>query len=112
MMQVTPKSEEQVQPVVLPSGEYDAFTRTATDKVSKSGNDMIELLLNVWGHNGTETIVFDYILDAMALKLRHFCVAAGIEDAYNAGELTAELCEHHNLRVRLKVDEGNGEWPR
>ena len=110
-MQVTPKSEE-VQPLVLPAGEYDAFTRSAKDKVSKSDNEMIELVLSVWDGQGNETMVFDYLLDAMPLKLRHFCVAVGIEDAYNAGELTAELCQEHNVRVKLKIEESRGEWPR
>lgn len=111
-MQVTPKTEEQVQPLVLPAGEYDAFTRTAKDKVSKSDNEMIELMLSVWDGQGNETMVFDYLLDAMPLKLRHFCIAAGIEEAYQAGELTAELCQEHNVRVKLKIDEGSGAWPR
>ena len=111
-MQVTPKTEDQVQPCVLPAGEYDAFTRTAKDKVSKSDNEMIELMLSVWDGQGNETMVFDYLLDAMPLKLRHFCIAAGIEEAYQAGELTAELCQEHNVRVKLKIDEGSSAWPR
>lgn len=111
-MQVTPKTEDQVQPLVLPAGEYDAFVHAAIDKVSKSDNEMIELMLDVWDENGNKTMVFDYLLDAMPLKLRHFCVAAGIEEAYEAGNLTAELCKDHNVRVKLKIDEGTGEWPR
>ena len=69
-MQVTPKTEEQVQPLVLPAGEYDAFTRTAKDKVSKSDNEMIELMLSVWDGQGNETMVFDYLLDAMTTSHR------------------------------------------
>ena len=111
-MRFTPKSEDEAQPPVLPSGEYDALVGTATDKVSKSDNDMIELVLTVWDHDGNETKVFDYLLEKIPLKLRHFCIAAGIEDAYNAGELTAELCQGHNVCVKLKIDEGKGEWPR
>lgn len=111
-MQVTPKTEDQVQPLVLPPGEYDAFVHLATDEVSKLNNEMIKLMLDVWDDAGNKTMVFDYLLDAMPLKLRHFCVAAGIEEAYDAGELTAELCKDHNVRVKLKIDEGTGEWPR
>ena len=111
-MKFTPKNEDEVQPLILPAGEYDAFAREAKDKVSKSNNEMIELRLSVWDGQGNETVVYDYLLDAMPLKLRHFCVAAGIEEAYEAGELTAELCQEHNVRVKLKIDEGTGEWPR
>ena len=111
-MKFTPKNEDELRPPVLAPGEYDALVKTATDEVSKSQNEMIKLMLVVWDNDGESTAVFDYLLDAMPVKLRHFCVAAGIEKAYDAGELTADLCQEQNVRVKLKIEEGNGEWPR
>ncbi|MCH8852821.1 MAG: hypothetical protein IID41_09255 [Planctomycetes bacterium] len=111
-MEVTPKSEAEVQPQVLASGIYDAFVRTAKDQISKADNDMIELKLAVSDRQGNQVIVTDYLLDAMEFKLRHFCFAAGLGDAYNAGELTAELCQEQNVRVKLRIEGGNGEYLR
>ena len=64
-MEVTPKTEEEVRPQVLPAGVYDAVVRTAKDQISRAGNEMIELTLAVWGRDENQTVVFDYLLDAM-----------------------------------------------
>lgn len=111
-MDVTTKTEAEIQPTVLLPGVYDAAVRATADKISKAGNDMIELSLAVWGNDGDQSVVFDYLLDAMKYKLRHFCFAVGLDEAYNSGELTAEMCQGHEVRVSLRIDAGNGEWPR
>ncbi|MCH8853999.1 MAG: hypothetical protein IID41_15320 [Planctomycetes bacterium] len=115
-MEVTPKTEEEVQPQVLEPGNYDAFVRTAEDGVSKAGNTMITLHLAAWDNKGNDVKLTDWLTNGMSQfadrKLRHFCVAAGLQDPYNAGELTAELCQEQNLRVRLRIEEENGEYLR
>jgi hypothetical protein len=104
-MRVTPKSEEECKSSELLSpGEYDAEVMTAEEKQSKSGNDMIAMRLKVYGDNGAEASVFDYLLDAVAYKVRHFAEAAGMIDAYERGELYAEDLVGKVVRVKLKIE--------
>lgn len=109
-MKVTPKTDAELLPKLLPEGEYEAFVREAKDKVSKSGNDMIEIMLCIHDEDGTPTFVFDYLLDEMPTKLKHFVASTELLDAYNAEELTAEVCKQHNVRVKLRIEEAKNGW--
>lgn len=107
-MQFTPRTEEECDTrTLLPNGEYDATVLEASDEKSKaSGNDQIHLLLLVKADDGQQNRVHDYLLEAMAGKLRHFCAAAGLMSEYEAGTLTAADCSGQDVRVRLGVEKG------
>lgn len=107
-MRFTPFSKEDAEKArstLLPAGRYDALVRKATEKVSKSGNDMLELEVEVF-HDEGSMIVFDYLLstEKMIWRLRHFCEAAGLLDKYDTGTLTAEDCVDINIAVELEHD--------
>lgn len=111
-MRVTPKTDEELNPLLMP-GEYDAEVYQAEEKTSQKGNEMIELRLKVYHDVGT-IILRDWLLDSntiSASKLKRFCESAGLLDLYAAGELVAESCVGAAVRVRLtiKADPQYGE---
>lgn len=92
-MQFTPKSESELQQsLLLEAGLYPFQVMHAEDAISKSGNEMIKLTLKVWNKDGSERVIYDYLLEAMAFKLRHFCASAGLIGNYEAGNLKAADC--------------------
>lgn len=112
-MQFTPKTEEEVDTrVLLPAGEYDAAVTQASDEISKSkGTEQIHLVLRVTDDDGHTNVVHDYLLEAMPGKLRHFCVATGMEAEYESGELSAAHCSGMDVRVRLGIEKGKDPYP-
>jgi hypothetical protein len=93
---------------VIPAGTYDAVVKKATDEVSKSGNDMIKLILTVYTPAGITVDVFDYLVfsDAVLYKVKHFCESAGIDFA--KGELEGGECVEKNVKVKLAIDSQEG----
>lgn len=114
-MRFTPVSEEEAATVnVFPKGEYEAVVKNAVEKTSKSsGNPMFEVDLTVYGPDGKERNVRDYLVctDTGQAKIQRFCKAAGQWDAYQAGELCADTFKDASVRVKLKIDMGDGEFP-
>lgn len=113
-MRVTPKSDEEIekeQEKFRPlKGVFDFEVIEASEGISKAGNDMIKLTLGVWRPDGSQLFVYDYLLDAMAFKVKHFCEAVGLTDRYEAGDLVAFDCKGKGGRVELKIekdDKGN-----
>jgi hypothetical protein len=113
-MRFNPKTEEEVQSMnLLEPGTYQFQVIDASNEKSKSGNDMIKLTLNVWGKDGSSHHIYDYLLEALAYKLRHFCSNTGLISRYERGELTAEDCLGKEGAVKIEIQEGklkeNGE---
>jgi|DEB0MinimDraft_6_1074348.scaffolds.fasta_scaffold02419_12 hypothetical protein len=92
-MQFTPKKEEELGFNVFPAGTYPFQVTSAEDKVSKSGNEMIELKLYASSSDGSTTVVRDWLLEAMAAKLRHFCYGTGLGETYMNGSIDASFCQ-------------------
>jgi len=102
--------DELIQSSLLPAGIYPFEVMMAADKISKTGNEMIELKLNVFGEN-QETHVFDYLLEKMAFKLRHFAEATGLIGEYERGKLEALSCLNKSGYAKIGIDKGNGNFP-
>jgi hypothetical protein len=115
-MQFTPKTDKEIQKenerLLLPVRKepYPAIVRTAVDKTSKSGNEMIEIKLEVFADDGSSRFVTDYLMEAMMHKLLHFAEATGSEDKYTAGALSADDCEGKELFVKIGIDPANGNF--
>jgi hypothetical protein len=112
-MKFTPKSDKEIEEDgLLPKGTYDYEIIEATDKTSKSGNDMIELkLLFFHGESGSRTIR-DYLLEAMAGKLKHFCVSHRLIREYDNGTLRAEACVGLSGRALVGIEKDkSGKYP-
>lgn len=112
-MKFTPKTEAEVSAFELfPVGEYDFDVIKAADVVSSKGNEMIKLELDIYAANGNKTRVFDYLLEALAYKLKHFCDCVGLSKAYEEGKLNAEMCMGKAGRCKLGIQKDkNGEYP-
>ena len=88
---------------VFPKDEYEFKVVWAREKISKKNNEMIEIVLHVY--NNDKTIkVYDYLLEAMAFKIQHFCETTGLENAYADGILTAKMCVGRTGRCLIKVE--------
>lgn len=102
-MRVTPKTDEELNPLLMP-GEYDAEVYQAEEKTSSKGNEMIELRLKVYHDGSPQPILLrDWLLDSVPAKLKRFCEAAGLMDLYEAQELTADSCVGASVRVNIKI---------
>lgn len=110
-MKFDPKSEEEVNNFpVLQAGEYPFEVMSAEEKTSQAGNPMIEVKLKVWGTDGAEVHVFDYLVEKVAYKLRHFCFAIGLGKEYSNGTVEADDCVGRGGLVILKVRPAQGEY--
>lgn len=104
-MKFIPKSEDDlVRESLLEPGEYPFRVIDAVDATSKNGNEMIKLKLEVFGKNGDTAHVFDYLLEKMAFKLRHFAESAGMLDKYERGEFSAMDCMEKQGYVSLDIE--------
>jgi len=80
MFEYDPKDGEDKGFTVLPSGDYEIEIKNVLEKVSKAGNDMLELSICVYGNDGVESKVFDYIVNpATIYKLKSICRCVGFE---------------------------------
>src|SRR6185503_3485511 len=92
-MKFTPTTEEQQERRTFepfPAGEYD-FTVEAADETTsqKTGNPMVKLTLHVYNTEGHKRVVFDYMLDSAAWKIKQFAASAGLLERYESGEIEA-----------------------
>lgn len=110
-MRFSPKSEAEIsEGNLLPAGTYPFQVLEATDKQSKAGNDMIALKLGIEDSNGSQRAVFDYLLEAMEYKLRHFAEAVGLLKAYEKGELHAEMLVGLSGECRIAIKAASGGY--
>ena len=87
---------------VLPNGEYECEIVGAVNTVSKAGNDMIKLVLCVYGNEGEQVRMYDYIVSPSTLwKLKSICRCCEIEFD---GILDEQLLIGRRMRVLTKVD--------
>ena len=106
-MKVTPKTEDELKAInLIPEGIYNFEVLEAVEKLSKSNNEMIELKLGIWDDNGNMRVIFDYLLDAMEHKLRHFCVITKNMERYDSKNLLPEHCIGNSGKVHLIIQKG------
>ena len=97
---------------LLPEGNYGFEISGAEDTVSKAGNDMIKLQVRVFNDDGQFIIMSDYLLEAIAYKLKHCCDACGLSEKYESGEIVAEdfIGSTGELKLKIRKDP-NGQYP-
>lgn len=110
-MNFDPKTEQQVQEEgLLPAGVYDFEVLEATDTHSNKGNEMVVVKLGVMDADGQERKITDYLLEAMAYKLRHFAYAAGLGPQYEVGTLLAADMIGKTGQCKLNIQPAKGEY--
>lgn len=103
-MRFSPKNDDELNSFeLLPAGEYDFKVIKAKDRISSAGNEMIELEIDVYSVDGKKVRVFDYLLEAMAFKLKHFCQAVGLSNEYEEGSLSAGMCFSRVGRCKIEI---------
>ena len=112
-MRFTPKTENEVAASgLLEKGIYDFQIVSAEDKESKSGNEMIVLKVNVFDDEGRSTLIFDYLLETVAYKIRHAAYACGLGDKYEGGQLLAEDFIDKTGKVKVGISKDKtGQYP-
>lgn len=112
----TPKSDEELtMSKLLPEGEYPFIIKSATEKISKSsGNEMVELVAEVFGPDGGSVIVYDYLVltDKMAWKLKHFYLSLSMKTQYNAGVLNAPQFVDKKGKASVTIEKQADKAPR
>lgn len=111
-MKFTPKTEEEINADgLIPAGEYPFEITEATDQFSKAGNEMIVLRVIVF-HGSGESIIYDYLMEAVAYKLHHAAAACGLLEQYNSGNLDAALFEYKTGRCKVAIQKDkSGNYP-
>jgi len=110
-MKFTPKTEEELNPL-LQDGTWDFEVIKAEAKLSKSGNEMIHILVKVWDMNGTSSIVNDYLISSILYKVRHFCYGTGLEQHYENGDLSDVMCVGRTGKCKGKIEKDKtGQYP-
>jgi len=112
-MQFTPKTEKEIIEANLwPEGEYSFQIARAIDSVSKNGNEMIKLTLNVYNNEGRSQIIYDYLMEVMEFKLRHCAEACGLIKKYETGKLDAIDFEGKTGTVKIAIQKDkSGQYP-
>ena len=114
-MEYQPRQDREIRDAMcLQPGIYDFEVAEAAEKVSKKGNDMIELKLRVFTPDGSTRFVNDWLVpgsDMGDLKLNRFAHATGLQDAYFAGELNGFNCTGATGKVKttIQTDETFGD---
>jgi len=94
--------EVKTEYAVLPNGEYECEIVGAVETVSKAGNDMIKLVLCVFGNEGEQVRVYDYIVSPSTLwKLKSICRCCDIKFD---GILDEQLLVGRRMLVLTKVE--------
>lgn len=103
-----PMTEDQIRSInLVEPGTYDFIVIRAIEKISKSGNQMIELQLKFWDKNGMTHLIFDYLvsLPSMMYKVKHFCDAVGLTKEYEEGKFEIHSCESRTGQLDLTIQE-------
>ena len=112
-MRLTPKSEKEVaRENLIPVAVYGFQIAEASEEISKAGNEMIKLNVQVFLPNGSHRFLFDYLLESVSYKLRHIAEVCGLLDDYEAGTLDAIslVGKTGHCKVGIKKDT-DGNYP-
>jgi len=104
-----PMTEEELQALnMVDDGVYDFEVIKATQKTSRSGNQMIELQLMIWDKQGKAHTVFDYLVSitSMIYKIKHFCDSTGLDAEYKAGNFDVMQCEGRRGKAHIIIQTG------
>lgn len=94
---------------LLKEGEYDAIISASQDKVSNSGNPMMDMTVSVFDDNGRTQDVRDFLVftKPMMWKVIQCADSAGLIAEYQAQKFCSEAIIGKRVRVKIGVEEGS-----
>lgn len=119
-MRFNPRSSEDIEAELKenaakfapwPTGAYDFEVLSSVDTTSNAGNDMIVLELSVFNAAGERRTIKDYLLEAMAAKLRHAAEACDLVSEYDAGTMDATDFLGKTGQVKLGIQPPKDGYP-
>lgn len=107
-MKITPRSEEEISKIgLLEEGIYNFEIVSSEEKISKSGNEMIEIEIMVERNDYSKKYIKDYLLNndnqGMQFKLRHLFDSIGKINIYNSGEINSSVLEGCKGKAIIKI---------
>ncbi len=109
-MRFQPQTDEQIADAgLLPENTYDVEVFDATEKQSKSGNEMIVLELRVFTDGGHRDLT-DYVVSNLAWKVKGAAKGFGLLAEYESGELTANDFLGKSGRAKIGKQPANGDF--
>lgn len=110
MLQFQPKNENELFDL-LPEGVYQFKVVEACPHTSQTtGNQSIKLVLDVGGKELKCYLSVNYLF-----LLKHFCDTVGLEEAYQQGILSADLCKNKHGLCKVVVEDpapGTNYFPK
>jgi len=102
------KYNTDVDQTVINEGTVDYRVHNALEKVSKSGNEMINLILKVRDEAGNTDYVHDYLVsnDKAKWKIKQFCNSNQLE--FEDGVLAPDDCIGQRGTCDVKYEHFNG----
>lgn len=93
---------------LLKEGEYDAVVNESQDKLSSSGNPMMDMTVTLWDSDGKQHDIRDFLVftTQMMWKIIHFANSAGILEEYEAGKLCSQVAINKHVRVKVTIEQG------
>ena len=111
-MQFQPKTKQQLQQereersqLLDIKAVYDFDVHKAEEGVSKKGNEMLILTLNVHTSVGVKQFT-DYITTSQEDKLFAFCESCGLMGAYQSGQFEPDDCAGASGKLKLGIEKG------
>lgn len=108
-MQFTPKSEEELNSPTYPSGEYGFRVIEAEETVSKAGNPMIKVKLEIQKGHLSPLYINDYLLTESHFKLYSFCKSIGKKELYESGRISPFDLKEKSGHAKFDFEEYNGK---
>jgi len=108
--QVMSESEAQQERFqLLKEGTYNAYIEKSEDRVSSTGNPMMDITLSVYDNDGRPHTVRDFLVftKGMMWKVIGFANSAGIYKEYEDGALCSEVALGHKVRVKIGIEQGS-----
>jgi hypothetical protein len=93
---------------LLKDGEYDAVIEKSMDKISSSGNPMMDMTLSVFDENGMQYTIRDFLVftPKMMWKIVNCAKSANVIEQYESQNFCSELMESKRVRVKISTEKG------
>lgn len=111
----SPKTDAEINAIqnraLLPDGIYPFIVKDFEQKMSKSGNEMLQIRIGILDTDSSERNITDYLVatDQMMYKLKHFCDTIGFEKEYEKGLFEPAKCVGRSGKAIIGIQKGSAK---